>query len=129
MEIILDTNFLVIAVKQKIQIFEQIEELYPSSEIIIPSQVIEELNKLKKNKALKIIEREAAELSLELIKKKSISNVKFITSDTDAGIIRYATKNDIVVGTLDRELKARIKAKNPKTKFLVIRNTKHIVLQ
>ena len=129
MQIILDTNFIITALKQKAQLFEQIEELFPSCKILIPFQVIEELEKISKSKDAKLTDRESAKLALQLIKKKTVQNIELTSKNVDAGIIHYTQeKKDLVIATLDRELKEKIKRKNPKVRFLTIKEKKRISL-
>jgi len=127
MQIILDTNFIVTAIKQKAQLFEQLEELFPGYKILIPIQVIEELEKIIKDKETKRVEKETADLALQIIKKKSVQNLDLTTKNVDAGIIKYTQeKNNLIIATLDRELIRRIKRKNPQVKFLTIKEKKRI---
>ena len=55
-QVLLDTNFILTCVKQKIDFFEEIYLM--GIEILIPEKVIEEIKKLKKEAELKILERE-----------------------------------------------------------------------
>ncbi|MFA6022637.1 MAG: PIN domain-containing protein [Candidatus Pacearchaeota archaeon] len=127
MEIIIDTNFLITCAKQKIDLFSEIKEIFGNVKIIIPQQVIDELNKLKEDKKLKIKEREAAKISIDIINQQVVFITDLKTPNVDAGIIRYADKNNCVIATLDQKLKKSIK--NPKTKFITIRDKKRIILQ
>ena len=130
MEIILDTNFIITAIKQKAQLFEQLEELFPNCKILIPIQVIEELEKIPNSKQEKLIDRESASLALQIIKKKSVQNIEFTAKNVDAGIVRYTKeKKDLIIATLDKQLKQKIKDKNPKVQFLTIKEKKRISLQ
>ena len=129
MEIIIDTNFLITSVKKKIQLFEEIRFLYPINEIIIPKQIIAELELLKDKKELNLEEREAAKISLELVKRQVITRLDLGTKNADAGIVRYCKKNIPVIATLDRNLKEKIKRINKEVQFLTIKEKKRIVLQ
>jgi len=128
-QIIIDTNFILICVKQKIQMFEELEELFGIYELVVGRQVLNELNKLKTEKELKIKERESAAVALKLLKNKKIKIVELNSPGADTGIVFYAAKKqDIIVATLDRELKNRIVKENKKAKFLTIRQKKRIVI-
>ncbi len=115
---ILDTNFILTCVKQKIDFFEEIK--FMGMEILIPEQVINELKKVVNSKK-KFHFRKDAELSLKLLEKeknsfKKIDLLKY-GKNTDKRLKNFTEKNkNIIIATLDRELKNKIK--NPK---LVIR--------
>jgi hypothetical protein len=122
-KIILDTNFILTCIKQKIDFFEEIK--FMGMEILIPEQVINELKKVANSKK-KLHFRKDAELSLKLLEKeknsfKKIDLLKY-GKNTDKRLKNFAEKNkNIIVATLDRELKNKIK--NPK---LIIRGKKKL---
>ena len=120
--IILDTNFILTCVKQKIDLFSQIREIFPEEEAVIPDVVIRELEMLAKRQELTFAERNAADLSLQLIKKE---NAKITKSEgkADNFIVRYALKNKVIVASLDRGIRARLR---DKAEFLTIRQGKRI---
>jgi rRNA-processing protein FCF1 len=110
--IILDTNFIVSALKNKIDIFREIERIIEENyEIKIIDKTINELEKLKDKLAIKIVN------NLEKIKS---------TEDVDTEIVKNSDKNTIVA-TLDRELKQRLKNKGAKT--ITIRQKTHFKLE
>jgi len=106
--VVLDTSFILTAVKQKIDFFEEIGMM--GFEILIPNQVINELKRLK------------AGLALNILGKNKFKTVYPKGTDADSVIINFARENKgIIVATLDREIKGRVK--NPK---LVIRQKKKL---
>jgi len=112
-QIILDTNFILTCVKQKIDFFEEIQLM--GMQISIPNQVIVEIEGLSKK-------NNNAKLSLKLLKKSKFKKIDLKTKDTDKGIIKFAKENpEVIIATLDRELKNKIK--NPK---LIIRGKKKL---
>lgn len=118
---ILDTNFILTCVKQKIDFFEEIK--FMGMEILIPKQVINELRIITSSKK-KLHFREDAVLSLKLLEKNSFKKIDLSKygKNTDKGIKNCAEKNkDIIIATLDKELKNKIK--NQK---LVIRGKKKL---
>ena len=127
MQAILDTNFIISALKNKIQVFDVIADMQEISEIAIPLEVINELEKIQKssNKT----EKEAAELALFMIKKKNLTIITLGTKEVDSGLLRYCIQQNCILGTLDRKLKEKIRIKSPKTNFLTIKERKRIVLQ
>ncbi len=120
-QVLLDSNFIITCVRQKIDFFEQIENL--GFEIIVPEQVMKEIEKLTRHgKSLKL--REQAELSLKILKvsKEGFRKVKMKSRNVDNGIKKFADANpQAIIATLDRELKKR--TSNQK---LVIRDKKKI---
>jgi rRNA-processing protein FCF1 len=109
-QVLLDTNFILTCLKQKIDFFEYLElEGYA---ILIPDKVISELEKLKKNYALKLLEKEEVKFKKIYLQGKNVDN----------SIINFARKNpEIVIGTLDREMRKKIR--NPK---MSVRNKKKL---
>ncbi len=107
-EVILDTNFILTCIRQKIDFFEELK--LQGYQILIPKQVIEELKKL------------GGKLSLELLKKNKFKKIDLKGKNVDKAIINFARKNpNVIIATLDREIKNKIK--NPK---LIIRGKKKL---
>ena len=120
---LLDTNFILSCVKQKIDFFEDI--MLMGFQILIPKQVINELKIILKSKK-KLHFREDAMLSLKILEKNKVLyrgiDVSKYGKNTDKGIKNFADRNkDIIIATLDRELKK--KTKNQK---MVIRGKKRL---
>ena len=110
---LLDSSFILTCAKQKIDFFEFLEN--EGFQIIIPRQVLEEVEKISKTKGF-------AKLALEILKKNKFKKIDLKTKNVDIGIIKYARKNpEIIVATLDREIKNRIR--NQK---LIIRGKKRL---
>ena len=129
-EILLDTNFIIITTKQKIQLVEQLKQLFGVYTLFVPEQVLEELNKISNDRNLKVADRTSAKLSLQILKllKPKIIDLKKV--DADAGIIQYSKdKSELIIATLDRILKQKIKQKNSKIKFLTIKQKTRIAIQ
>tara|TARA_Y100000034_G_scaffold135448_1_gene207400 strand:- start:1124 stop:1507 length:384 start_codon:yes stop_codon:yes gene_type:complete len=121
--VLLDTNFIITCVKQKIDFFEDIK--FMGMKILIPKQVINELKRIVNSKK-KLHNREDAVLSLKLLEKEKKCFRKIDLSkygkNTDKMLKNFAEKNSgIIVATLDKELKKKIK--NQK---LVIRGKKKL---
>ena len=120
MSVILDTNFILTCVKQRIDIFSQLRDLV-GDKILVPAGVIAELSRLGKDKKLKISEREAADLALQLLDGEKIILLD-LTGKVDDSIVKYVLKHDCYVASLDRGIKARLK----NAKFLTIRQEKRV---
>jgi rRNA-processing protein FCF1 len=120
--VLLDTSFIVTCVKQKIDFFSELKDL--GMEIIIPEQVIQELHSVKENKSKKLESKDAAKTALRIIKKSDYLPLLFEGSYVDSEIIKYARINpEIIIATLDREIKKKLKNKN---RLMVIRQKKKL---
>jgi rRNA-processing protein FCF1 len=119
---ILDTNFILTCVKQKIDFFEEIKLM--GMQILIPNQVINEIKKIENSKQKQEVRRNAR-LALKILEKNKYKKIDLGKGHVDKKIINYVkNKKDIVVATLDKELKNKIT--NPK---LIIRGRKKILLE
>lgn len=122
-KVILDTNFILTCIKQKIDFFEELEQ--EGFQILIPKQVIDELKKVSNSKK-KLHFREDAKLALKLIGRNKVKfkKIDLKTENVDKGLKDFLEKNKgIIIATLDKELKRKVK--NPK---LVIRGKKKLEL-
>ena len=117
-QVILDTNFILTCIKQKIDFFKEIELM--GSKILIPKQVIQEIKRISESKK-KLKYREEAKLSLRLLEKSKFKKVDLKSKNTDNGLSKYSKEHDIIVATLDKELKRKIK-----TPKLIIREKKKL---
>ena len=124
MEVILDTSFILTCIKEKIDFLEA--EDY--GELVLPMQVLEELDRFQDKGELK--EREQAKLALDIIEK---NKGKFKVVDlekkfVDAGIKSYVKgkKGKIIVASLDAELKRELRGK---ARILTIRARKKLMLE
>ncbi len=116
---ILDTNFLLTCVKQKIDFLNEIK--FMGIKVLIPEEVLDEVRKIM-NSRKKLHFREDAKLALKTLDKGGFEKIKLGTSYVDKGIVNFAEKNkDVIIATLDKELKKKIK--KPK---LVIRGKKKL---
>ena len=110
MKILLDTNFILTCIRQKIDFFEDIYLM--GMHIIIPKEVIKELEKLKKESALKLLRKEKGKFKRIFLSGKNVDN----------SIIRYAKENpSVIIATLDKGLKTKIKNKK-----MIIRGRKKL---
>jgi rRNA-processing protein FCF1 len=122
-QVLLDTNFMITSVKEKIDFFDKLERL--GFKILIPKQVINELKIIVASKKKLRIRRDA-KLILKILEKKKgrfrrVDLAKY-GKNTDNKIKGFGDKHrKIVIATLDKELKKKIQ--NPK---LVIRERKKL---
>jgi len=118
-KIILDTNFILTCAKQKIDFLEWLET--NGYEILIPSNVIEEIEKIIKSRK-EIRFRDAARISAILIKSHEVNFIDLKGKNVDNSIVNFAKQNpDMLVATLDREIQGKIKNKK-----LIIRGKKKL---
>ena len=115
---LLDTSFILTCVRNKIDFFEQLE--LNGFKIIIPEQVIKEIEAIKNSK--KSEAKSEANLALKLIKTKKPKIIQLKGKTADNAIISYTKQNpSIIVATLDREIK-----KKTKNRKLVIKGRKKL---
>ncbi len=127
-KIILDTNFIIYCTKNKIDYVEELSNLTNENfEVIVPVQVIEELNKitLKIKRKIPLLKRtprfkkttgkdkEAASLALQIIEKKlgnnEIKKISIIGKNVDEALIILAKENPRnIVCTLDKEMRKKL---------------------
>jgi rRNA-processing protein FCF1 len=108
--VIVDTNMLITCIKNKVNIFEILEQ--KGLKITIPDQVIQELENIHESKK-PIKQRTYAHLTLQILEKRTFSTIDLKTTNVDKGILDFAKANPkITVATLDRNLRERLKKSN-----------------
>ena len=118
-QVILDTNFILTCVKQKIDFFRDIPE--KGLQILISKQVIEEIKRVA-NSTKKLKFRDAAKLAQVILEKNKFKQIDIKGKYVDKGLIKYAKEHPrLIVATLDRDIKN--KTTNSK---LVIRGKKKL---
>jgi len=118
-QVLLDTNFILTCIKQKIDFFEEIP--YLGYQIIIPNKVMEELKSISFSKK-KLKFRDNAKLALRLIEKNKFEPLQLGKGHTDKEIIHYVKENPgTIVATLDKEIKTKLKGR-----IMIIREKKRI---
>jgi hypothetical protein len=124
-KILLDTNFLLIPVQFKVDIFSEIERImFEPYKLYIIDKTIDELNKIAANRKQKLKNRKAAKLGLQLIKAKKVNIIKTEEDRYADDII--AGLEGFIVATQDIELKRRLRAK--KVKIITLRSKKKLIL-
>ena len=88
---------------------------------IVPEEVLTELRGLKFGGKIKIKERNAASIGIEIVEKLGAEVVKLsnTASDVDTKIVNYLRSKDIILATLDKKIQSRVK-----NKILTIRGKK-----
>jgi len=109
MKIILDTNFLIYCAKNRLDYVKGIGNLINEGfELVVPMQVINELEKLKNDKLKKVSGKDkmAIDLALQLLEANNVKAVKIKGNNVDEGIINLANEDKKnIVATLDREMR------------------------
>ncbi|MBP7708194.1 PIN domain-containing protein [Candidatus Pacearchaeota archaeon] len=110
MEILLDTNFIIYCVRQKIDFFSLAAEIIDDKiEWVVPFEVLAELEQISKRTGEKEADKLAAKIGLEMTKVICAKIVNVKGKNVDQGIVNYILDKDIVLATLDKNLKRRIK--------------------
>jgi len=99
MKILMDTNFLLIPFKEKIDIYDEINFQFPDSELFTLKSCVKELEKLKQKAAI------------DLLKQKKVKVLNSEKGDVDKNIVYYAENENMVVATVDRRLREELKVK------------------
>ena len=99
MKILIDTNFVLTSVKQKLDFAEVTEQLIDEEiEWIVPQQVLDELGCLKDQKGMKIADKEAASVSFGVLEQLNPKIVDLGRNpNVDIGIVNYIMDKDIVL--------------------------------
>jgi uncharacterized protein len=127
-KIIIDTNFLVSAIRFNIDIFSEIERISNFNyQIYVVDETISELEKITEKEKLK--DRKAAKIALEIIKKGKIKIIKTVSKNkriknVDLLILELIENGSFIVATQDKELKRQIKKKQ--VPLIVLRQQKYL---
>jgi len=115
---ILDTNFIMTCIRNKIDFFEEIT--FMGIRALIPLQVIDELRKISRMGKGKF--KDQAKFALSLLENTKFNRIDLYTRNVDEGILKLARENkNLIIATLDRGIKNR--TENQK---LVIRDKKKL---
>jgi len=126
MKIILDTNFLIYCAKEKFDYVEKIGNLINEGyELVVPMQVVVELEKLRDDKFKKVSgkDKRASDLALQLLDKNNVKRVEVQGKIVDDGIISLSKKDKKnIVCTLDREMRHKL------PRVILINSGKRLIL-
>ncbi len=121
MKILLDTNFILTCIKEKIDFDALANEIFDQRiEWLLPDKVIQEIAGISQSQGAK---KQQAKIALEIIKNLDYKKVKLEHSVVDEGIARYVNQHKVILATLDRKLKSRVGVK-----ILTIRGGKSLEL-
>ena len=104
-DILLDTNFILSCIRRKLDFFNDLK--FRGFKILIPSEIITELEKISETGGKKF--REEAKIALNLLKKNSFEKIHLNTKNVDNGIVKIAGEHrEYIIATLDRVIKNKI---------------------
>lgn len=124
MQVVVDTNFLLIPALYHIDIFAEMDRIVGSKyTLCVMSSTVRELQRLTLS-AKRLSHRMASKVGMGLLNRFTVIESSHATAD-DA-IVAYAKSHDVIVATQDQELKRRIK--EIKKAVIVLRHKDHLEL-
>lgn len=122
--IVLDTNFLLIPLQFKVDIFSEIDRIcHFNYELSIFEKSIEELKNIINQQSGK--NKKAAQFALNLIKLKKIHTIKSKQKDVDSLILENLDK-DTIIATQDIKLKKELLERD--APVIILRQKKYLQL-
>lgn len=108
-QVIIDTNFILSCIEKKIDFIQKLE--MEGFKILLPKQVISELEKLsKKDKKLK--SQQNSVIALRILLNNNLKTMDLKNTYVDKGIMIYLKENpEIFLATLDKELLRKTRKK------------------
>ena len=123
-KIIIDTNFLMMPIQFRVDIFSEIDRIYNFSyKLYIFDKSIDELNNIIKKRPQK--HKKAAQFALKLVKLKNIGIIKSEKENVDALILNNLGE-DTIVATQDLLLKKKLLEKG--ASVIILRQKKYLQL-
>ena len=126
MKILLDTNFILTCAKEKIDFPSLADEIIDQKiSWIVPLDVVNELGALKDRVGMKVQDKNAAKLGFEMMQNLNTEIVQLPgkNPNVDIKIVNYIMGKDIVLASMDRDLKSRID-----NKILTVRGKNNVEL-
>jgi rRNA-processing protein FCF1 len=117
--VITDTNFLLLPAQRRIDIFEELVNLFNRKvKVVVPLPVFNEVFELK-NSGKPLLSKQAT-LAITMIHEKAvIDNTEMQAEETvDDFIVRLASKKKCLVATNDASLRRKLRKKNVSVIFL-----------
>ena len=123
-KIILDTNFLLIPIQFRVDIFSEIDRICNFNyKLLIFGKSIDELKNIIKKQSQR--HKKAAEFALKLIRLKNIEIIESDEKDVDS-LIQENLDKDTIVATQDIELKKELLKKG--ASVIILRQKKYLQL-
>ncbi len=104
MDALLDTSFLVAAMENKIDVTAELRK-FGRPCIFVLDLVINELNKLSEGRGS---DAANARVALDFLRNANATVIKAQSGNTDNKIIEYSMNRNMVVCTIDREMRDRL---------------------
>jgi rRNA-processing protein FCF1 len=126
MKILIDTNFAITCAKNKIDFPSLTEEIIDQKiEWLVPQDVLNELGNIKDRTGIKVADKNAAKVSFELLQSLNpeILNLPGKNPNVDMKIVNYIIDKEIVLATMDKNLKSRVN-----NKILTVRGKNNLEL-
>jgi rRNA-processing protein FCF1 len=125
-KVILDTNFVLSCIRERIDFYSFIRETFGDCNIVVGKELFDELENIYADKKNKKSDRDSSKIAIQLIKTIPHEVVMFNTKNVDKGILNYVKSSEdiIYVATLDRVLRKNIKKHRPFSKFISLRKSK-----
>ena len=111
MQIVIDTNSLIYAAKEKIDVITELKKI-GFTKIIVPNEVLKELEFIQNDKKQKGADKNAAKLALQIIKFSKVDTIYLGKGHPDDKILEFAVAKNFSVLTNDKILKKRLKAES-----------------
>ncbi|RZD31573.1 MAG: DNA-binding protein [uncultured DHVE6 group euryarchaeote] len=111
MQIVIDTNSLIYAAKEKIDVISELKRM-GFTKIIIPNEVLKELEVIQTDKKQKGADKNAAKLALQISKFSKVDTIYLGKGHPDDKILEFAVSKNFSVLTNDKILKKRLKAES-----------------
>lgn len=108
-----------------VDIFAEFDRLLQGPyELCVLQETVRELEVIKDRDNSK--ESGSAKVALGLIEAKKIRKIAGHERDVDTKILEFATKNDCIVATQDKELKERLQKND--IRLIVLRQKKYLIM-
>ncbi|MDP6845363.1 MAG: PIN domain-containing protein [Candidatus Nanoarchaeia archaeon] len=111
MQIVIDTNSLIYAAKEKVDVITELKKM-GFTKIIIPNEVLKELEFIQTDKKQKGADKNAAKLAIQIIKFSKVDTIHLGKGHPDDKILEFAVAKNFSVLTNDKILKKRLKAES-----------------
>jgi rRNA-processing protein FCF1 len=121
MDFLLDTSFLVAAMEGKMDLMDELRK-FGRPKLFVLDLVLSELSMLAERRGKNGI---GARLSLDFLKREYAEVIKAKSGNTDLKIIEYSMDRDMMVCTIDKNLKDRLLAGG--MSVITIRQGKYLV--
>lgn len=124
MRVVLDANFLMIPGQLGVDVFSELRSIVPAGTLVTPECVVSELKMLASGRSK---DARAAQLALELLRRKNVHVLPHHEKKADEALKEMATEEGTVIATQDRALQAALREKH--VPLITLRGKKMLVLE